>query len=75
MSSPIVDDEVKREYFLTMLHSYVNEVLDELSSIEREKPILEMISCSGEGKIFFFVRKGIIYNCTILYCNILVVLI
>lgn len=48
MSSPIVDDEVKREYFLTMLHSYVNEVLDELSSIEREKPILEMISCSGE---------------------------
>ncbi|KAJ0182806.1 hypothetical protein K1T71_002175 [Dendrolimus kikuchii] len=45
------DDETKREYFTTLLLSYVNQALDELSSIEQEKPILEyMAKHAGELK-------------------------
>lgn len=51
MSSPNVDDETKREYFTTLLLNYVNQALDELSSIEQEKPILEyMAKHAGEPK-------------------------
>ncbi|XP_053616024.1 immunoglobulin-binding protein 1b [Plodia interpunctella] len=46
-----VDDETKREYYTTLLHSYVNEALDELASIEQERPILEyMEKNSGESR-------------------------
>ncbi|CAF4950127.1 unnamed protein product [Pieris macdunnoughi] len=44
MESPNVDDQTKREYFTTLLLNYVNQVLDELNSIEQEKPILEYMS-------------------------------
>nr|CAI5820812.1 unnamed protein product [Callosobruchus analis] len=36
-----VDEEIKRNYFLTMIKLFIHESLDELSSIEMEKPILE----------------------------------
>ncbi|KAG6454959.1 hypothetical protein O3G_MSEX008965 [Manduca sexta] len=49
MSSPNADDETKREYFVTLLLNYVNQALDELNSIEQEKPILEyMAKHAGE---------------------------
>ncbi|XP_067008922.1 immunoglobulin-binding protein 1 [Anabrus simplex] len=35
------DEEIKRKFFLTMIKSYVNQALDELSSIEMEKPLIE----------------------------------
>ncbi|XP_037968662.2 immunoglobulin-binding protein 1b [Plutella xylostella] len=44
MTSINVDDETRREYFTTLLTSHVNESLDELNSIEQEKPILEYMS-------------------------------
>ncbi|XP_023945138.2 immunoglobulin-binding protein 1 [Bicyclus anynana] len=44
MSSPTADDATKREYFVTLLLNYVNQALDELSSIEQEKPILEYMA-------------------------------
>ncbi|KAL4713950.1 hypothetical protein ACJJTC_015604 [Scirpophaga incertulas] len=51
MNSENVDDETKRNYFNTMLLSYVNQALDELNSIEQEKPILEyMEKHTGEPK-------------------------
>lgn len=51
MSSELVDDETKREYFTTMLQSYVSQALDELGSIEQEKPLLEyMEKHAGEPK-------------------------
>ncbi|CAG9796880.1 unnamed protein product [Diatraea saccharalis] len=51
MSLPSVDDETKRNYFTTMLLSYVSQALDEISSIEQEKPLLEyMEKHAGEPK-------------------------
>ncbi|CAH2256757.1 jg10976 [Pararge aegeria aegeria] len=47
MSSPTADDATKREYFVTMLLDYVNQALEELSSIEQEKPILEYMAKKG----------------------------
>lgn len=45
------DDETKREYFTTLLQSYVHQALEELSSIEQERPILEyMAKHAGELK-------------------------
>lgn len=38
------DEEIKRNYFLTMIKLFVNEAVDELSSIETEKEILEHMS-------------------------------
>ncbi|KAI5630723.1 TAP42-like family domain-containing protein [Phthorimaea operculella] len=50
LANPNVDDSTKREYFLTLLNSYVNQALDELSSIEQEKPILEYMAKHGDVK-------------------------
>ncbi|XP_072947512.1 immunoglobulin-binding protein 1 family member C [Epargyreus clarus] len=50
MAESNVDDETKREYFITMLNSYVNQALDELNSIEQEKPILEYMAKHGAEK-------------------------
>jgi len=36
-----VDDEILRDYYLTLLKRWINNSLDELHSIETEKPILE----------------------------------
>lgn len=38
------DEEIKRNYFLTMIRLFVHEAADELSSIETEKEILEHMS-------------------------------
>lgn len=38
------DEEIKRNYFLTMIKLFVHEAADELSSIETEKEILEHMS-------------------------------
>ncbi|XP_038208213.1 immunoglobulin-binding protein 1 [Zerene cesonia] len=51
MESPIVDEQTKREYFTTLLLNYVNQAVEEISSIEQEKPILEyMAKHAGELK-------------------------
>ncbi len=39
-----VDDEILRDYYLTLLKRWINYSLDELNSIETEKPILEHMS-------------------------------
>ncbi len=36
-----VDDEILRDYYLTLLKRWINHSLDELHSIEAEKPILQ----------------------------------
>ncbi|XP_034186168.2 immunoglobulin binding protein Tap42 [Osmia lignaria lignaria] len=41
LSNPNIDDEVKRDYFVTLIKLYVNLTIDELSSLAAEKPILE----------------------------------
>jgi len=41
MDNENVDDEVKRNYFLTMIKLFIYEAIDELGSIESEKQILE----------------------------------
>lgn len=35
------DEDLKRNYFLTMIKVFIHDVVDELNSIEMEKPILE----------------------------------
>lgn len=50
MASPNIDDATKREYFTTMLQTYVNQAFEELASIEQEKPILEYMAKHAGGK-------------------------
>lgn len=35
------DEQIKRQYFLTMIKVTIHEVVDELESVKMEKPILE----------------------------------
>lgn len=49
LESPISDDRTKREYSKTLLLSYVNQAMDELASIEQEKPILEYMAKHAGG--------------------------
>lgn len=44
MENETCDEEIKREYFLTMIKLFVEEAIDELSSIVTEKEILEHMS-------------------------------
>lgn len=55
MSSPNVDEETKRSYFTTLLLNYVNQALDELSSIEQEKPILDYMEKHAGGKFIYLI--------------------
>ncbi|XP_066600920.1 immunoglobulin-binding protein 1-like [Prorops nasuta] len=41
LSNPNIDDEIKRDYFVTLIKLYVSLTIDELGSIAAEKPILE----------------------------------
>ncbi|KAF5305201.1 hypothetical protein FQA39_LY09289 [Lamprigera yunnana] len=41
MDNQNADDEIKRNYFLTMIKLFIYEAIDELSSVEAEKQILE----------------------------------
>ncbi|VVD02473.1 unnamed protein product [Leptidea sinapis] len=44
MDSPNADEHTKREYFTTLLLSSVNQAVDELNSLDQEKPILEYMA-------------------------------
>lgn len=44
MENEYVDEEIKRNYFLTMIKLFIHEAIDELNSIDMEKPILEHIA-------------------------------
>ncbi|XP_068626678.1 immunoglobulin-binding protein 1 [Battus philenor] len=51
MAMVSVDDETKREYSKTMLLNYINQAVEELDSIQQERPILEyMVKHSREPK-------------------------
>nr|CAD7412238.1 unnamed protein product [Timema poppensis] len=41
MSNLNVDDETKRSFFLTLIRSFALEAVDELSSLEKERPLIE----------------------------------
>lgn len=43
MENEHADEDIKRNYFLTMIQLYIREAIDELSSIELEKSVLEYI--------------------------------
>ncbi|KAK2582358.1 hypothetical protein KPH14_004692 [Odynerus spinipes] len=47
MDNPNIDDETKREYFITLLKLYINQTIEELSSLAAEKPILEHMQQMG----------------------------
>ncbi|KAG0428836.1 hypothetical protein HPB47_024206, partial [Ixodes persulcatus] len=50
LESPNVDDELVREYYLVLLRYWVNNAIEELRSIEEEKPILQyMAQMKAEG--------------------------
>ncbi|CAH1104953.1 unnamed protein product [Psylliodes chrysocephalus] len=44
------DEEIKRKYFLTMIKLFIYEAVDELNSINMEKPILEHMANMKEDK-------------------------
>lgn len=48
MANENVDEEIKRDFFLTMIKLYIYEAIDELNSIEMEKPILEHMAKLGK---------------------------
>lgn len=48
LSDPNIDDEVKREYFVTLIKLYVNLTIEELNSLAAEKPILEHMKNVGK---------------------------
>lgn len=50
MNNENIDDEVKRNFYLTLIKLFIHEATDELDSIEMEKPILEhMANLKDEG--------------------------
>ena len=44
LSKGNIDDELLREYYLTLLKRWINKAQDELKSIEMEKPIVEQMA-------------------------------
>lgn len=62
MSNLTADDETKRSYFTTMLQSYVSQALDELNSIDQEKPILEYMAKNAGGMFLFLFYFILIYR-------------
>lgn len=51
MENEHADEEIKRKYFLTMIKLFIYEAIDELNSIDMEKPILEhMANMKNEDK-------------------------
>lgn len=47
LDNPNIDDEAKREYFITLLKLYVIQTIEELSSLAAEKTILEHMKKLG----------------------------
>lgn len=53
----IVDEELERKYYLTLIKNFSNQAVDELNSIEMEKPLLEhmaKVRKDTDGKV----KKG-----------------
>ncbi|KAJ9581794.1 hypothetical protein L9F63_003863 [Diploptera punctata] len=48
----ITDEEIERKYYLTLIKNYASEALDEINSLEMEKPILEHIAKVRKGENF-----------------------
>ena len=48
LPDPNIDDEVKRDYFVTLIKLYVNLTIEELNSLAAEKPILEHMKNMGK---------------------------
>ncbi|XP_076398451.1 immunoglobulin binding protein Tap42 [Megachile rotundata] len=53
LSNPNIDDEVKREYFVTLIKLYVNLAVEELNSLAVEKPILEHMKKMAKSETMF----------------------
>lgn len=47
LDNPNIDDETKREYFVSLVKVYANQAIDELSSLAAEKPLLEHMKMLG----------------------------
>ncbi|XP_024937253.1 immunoglobulin-binding protein 1b isoform X2 [Cephus cinctus] len=47
LDNPNIDEETKREYFVTLLKVYVNQAIDELASLAAERPLLEHMKQLG----------------------------
>ena len=45
-----IDEESKREYFITLLKIYANQAIDELASLAAERPILEHMKKIGHSE-------------------------
>lgn len=50
LSNPNIDDEIKREYFVTLVKLYVNLSIEEVSMLASEKPILEHMKNTGKAE-------------------------
>ena len=50
LSNMNIDDEVKREYFITLIKLYINLAIEDLSSLAAEKPILEHMAKEGKNE-------------------------
>lgn len=48
----IVDEELERKYYLTLIKNFANQAVDELNSIEMEKPLLEHMAKVRKGDGF-----------------------
>jgi immunoglobulin-binding protein 1 len=48
----IVDEEVERKYYLTLIKNFANQAVGELNSIEMEKPLLEHMAKVRKGEHF-----------------------
>jgi immunoglobulin-binding protein 1 len=46
----IVDEELERKYYLTLIKNFANQAVDELNSIEMEKPLLEHMAKVRKGE-------------------------
>lgn len=47
LDNPNIDDEIKREYFVTLLKLYAVRIVDELNLLKTEKTILENMKEMG----------------------------
>ncbi|XP_076281388.1 immunoglobulin binding protein Tap42 isoform X1 [Lasioglossum baleicum] len=50
LNNPNIDDEMKREYFTTLVKFYANTAIEEVSMLAAEKPILEHMKSTGKNE-------------------------
>jgi immunoglobulin-binding protein 1 len=51
-SMRIVDEELERKYYLTLVKNFANQAVDELNTIEMEKPLLEHMAKVRKGELY-----------------------